>query len=84
MREFGGDLYSLPASKWHWRSRVAALTYAHTLPPHHNYKLEGVNRVQLFIWALLYSITLPKPSMETTDNAPSPQAFYNEDPCVYV
>ena len=42
VEEFGGDLYSLPASKWHWRSRVASLYYAHTLPLHHNYQLGGV------------------------------------------
>ena len=39
VREFGGDLFTLPATKWHWRSRVAALSLAHTLPTHHNYKL---------------------------------------------
>lgn len=37
-REFRGDVYSLPATKWHWRSRVAALNFAHTLPSNHNYK----------------------------------------------
>ena len=40
--QFKGDLYTLPASKWHWRSRVAALSFAHILPPHHSYKLDGV------------------------------------------
>ena len=42
-----GDLYTLPASKWHWRSRVAALSFAHILPPHHSYKLDRILKLPL-------------------------------------
>ena len=60
-QEFGGDVYSLPASKWHWRSRVAALHFAHTLPLHHNYKLGMDLRAKLqyntFIVVLGYMYT---------------------------
>ncbi len=32
LREFGGSLFSLPATKWHWRMRVSALHFALTIP----------------------------------------------------
>lgn len=38
-REYGGDIYSLPASKWHWRMRTSALYFAEQLPQEHQYKL---------------------------------------------
>ena len=38
-REYGGDVYSLPASKWHWRMRTSALYFAEQLPQEHQYKL---------------------------------------------
>jgi len=37
-REFDGDIHSLPATKWHWRSRVSALHFAQTLPLYHDYR----------------------------------------------
>ena len=32
VREFGGTLFTLPPSKWHWRTRVSALHFADTIP----------------------------------------------------
>ncbi|KAL5484063.1 hypothetical protein EMCRGX_G020501 [Ephydatia muelleri] len=32
VREFGGTLFTLPPTKWHWRTRVSALHFADTIP----------------------------------------------------
>ena len=37
-KEFSGDMYSLPDTKWHWRTRVSALHFATTIPKQHSYK----------------------------------------------
>ena len=36
--QIGGDLFTLPAKKWHWRMRVSALHFALTIPREHSYK----------------------------------------------
>jgi len=36
--EGGGALFSLPASKWHWRMRVSALHFATVVPESQEYK----------------------------------------------
>lgn len=37
-REFGGDLYTLPSSKWNWRTRVSALHFSQTIPQNKEYE----------------------------------------------
>lgn len=32
VRELGGTLFTLPPTKWHWRTRVSALHFANTIP----------------------------------------------------
>ena len=40
--QFGGEIYSLPATKWHWRMRVSALYFAAEIPKQHEFKLEYI------------------------------------------
>ena len=40
LQEFGGDVYTLPATKWHWRMRVSALHFAQTIPRKDTYRQE--------------------------------------------
>ena len=36
--EFGGELFTLPPTKWHWRTRVSALHFAMNIPHHDSYQ----------------------------------------------
>lgn len=37
-QEYGGDIYSLPATKWNWRMRTSALHFSETIPKDKEYK----------------------------------------------
>ena len=37
-KEFNGDLYTLPPSKWNWRMRVSALYFSECIPMGKQYK----------------------------------------------
>ena len=39
-QEFDGDVYTLPATKWHWRMRVSALYFAQTIPRKDTYRYQ--------------------------------------------
>ena len=38
VREFGGEVFTLPPTKWHWRTRVSALHFAMNIPPNDRYQ----------------------------------------------
>lgn len=35
---FGGDLYTLPPSKWNWRMRISALHFSEVIPKDKDYE----------------------------------------------
>ena len=37
-REFGGDLYTLPATKWNWRMRISALHFTDAISKDKKYE----------------------------------------------
>ncbi len=36
--EFGGDLYTLPPSKWNWRMRLSAMHFSEVIPADKEYE----------------------------------------------
>lgn len=38
VRELPGDLYTLPATKWHWRMRISALHFSLVIPYNDSYR----------------------------------------------
>lgn len=37
-KEFQGNLYTLPPTKWNWRMRISALHFAEVIPKAHKYR----------------------------------------------
>ena len=54
-REFGGQVYTLPATKWNWRMRISALHFSEIIPTDETYEY-----VRIRIYLPLHNLFLPQ------------------------